>query len=42
MELWYTEQQTDEVRFSIKVKQHLYTGKSEFQDVDVFESEEFG
>jgi spermidine synthase (EC 2.5.1.16) len=28
--------------FSIKVKQHLYTGKSEFQDVDVFESEEFG
>lgn len=42
MELWYTEQQTDEVGFSIKVKQHLYTGKSEFQDVDVFESEEFG
>ena len=42
MELWYTEKQTDEVRFSIKVKQHLYTGKSEFQDVDVFESEEFG
>lgn len=42
MELWYTEQQTDEVRFSIKVKQHLYTGKSEFQDIDVFESEEFG
>ena len=42
MELWYTEQQTDEVRFSIKVKQHLYTGKSEFQDVDVFESEHFG
>ncbi len=42
MELWYTEEQTDEVRFSIKVKQHLYTGKSEFQDVDVFESEEFG
>lgn len=42
MELWYTEQQTDEVRFSIKVKQHLYTGKSEFQDVDVFESQEFG
>lgn len=42
MELWYTEQQTDEVRFSIKVKQHLYTGKSEFQDVDVFENEEFG
>lgn len=42
MELWYTEEQTDEVRFLIKVKQHLYTGKSAFQDVDVFDSEEFG
>ena len=42
MELWYTEEQTDNVRLSIKVKEHLYTGKSDFQDVDVFESEEFG
>lgn len=42
MELWYTEEQTDNVRLSIKVTKHHYTGKSEFQDVDVFESDEFG
>lgn len=42
MELWYTEEQTDQVRFSIKVDRHIYTGKSEFQEVDVFESDEFG
>ncbi|MCY6372042.1 polyamine aminopropyltransferase [Clostridium ganghwense] len=42
MELWYTEQQTDNVRLSMKVKRHLYSEKSEFQQVDVFDTEEFG
>jgi spermidine synthase len=42
MELWYTEQHTDNVRFSIKVKNQIYSGRSEFQRIDVFESEEFG
>ncbi|MDD4002598.1 MAG: polyamine aminopropyltransferase [Clostridia bacterium] len=42
MELWYTEQHTDNVRFSIKVKKQIYSGNSEFQRIDVFESEEFG
>lgn len=42
MELWYTEQHTDNVRFSIKVEKPLYTGQSEFQRIDVFESKEFG
>lgn len=42
MELWYTEQQTENVRFSIKIKQHLFSAKSEFQQVDVFDSVEFG
>lgn len=42
MELWYTEQHTDNVRFSIKVDKHLYTGQSEFQRIDVFKSKEFG
>lgn len=42
MELWYTEEQTDSVRFSIKVDKPLYTGKSEFQRIDVFHSKEFG
>lgn len=42
MELWYTEQHTNSVRFSIKVKEQLYHGKSEFQQIDVFDSDEFG
>lgn len=42
MELWYTEQHTDNVRFSIKVDKHLYSGQSEFQKIDVFKSREFG
>lgn len=42
MELWYTEQHTENVRFSIKVDKPLYTGQSEFQRIDVFKSSEFG
>lgn len=42
MELWYTEQHTDSVRFSIKVDKPLYSGQSEFQRIDVFNSQEFG
>lgn len=42
MELWYTEEHTDDVRFSIKVDKQLYSGESEFQRIDVFSSKEFG
>lgn len=42
MELWYTEQHTRDVRFSIKVSDVLYTNKSEIQQIDIFESLEFG
>lgn len=42
LDLWYTENHTDEVRFSIKVKKHFYSAKSEFQQIDFFESDEFG
>lgn len=42
MELWYTEQHTQNVRFSIKVSNVLYTGHSGIQQIDVFESKEFG
>jgi spermidine synthase len=42
MELWFTEQHTSEVNFSIKVNRQLFTGQSEFQRIDVFDSKEFG
>ena len=42
MELWYTEEHSEDVRFSIRVDKQLYSAKSTFQRIDVFESEEFG
>ena len=42
MELWYTEEWTENTRFSIKTQKQLFSGKSAFQRVDVFESKEFG
>lgn len=42
MELWYTEQHTKDVRFSIKVDKELYSEQTEFQRIDILESNEFG
>lgn len=42
MELWFTEQHTNGVNFSIKVDRQLFSGQSEFQRIDVFDSKEFG
>ena len=42
MEFWFSELQTPNVKLSIRVDRQLYSGKSEFQRIDVFESPEFG
>lgn len=42
MDLWFTEQHTENVRFSIKVDRQIYTAQSRFQRIDIFESLEFG
>ena len=42
MELWFSEQHTPYVRLSIKVERQLYSGQSDYQRIDVFESREFG
>jgi len=42
MELWYTENHTKNVRFSIKVDTQIISVKSEFQRIDIFNSVEFG
>lgn len=42
MELWYTENHTENVKFSIRVDKHLKSAESEFQRIDIFESKEFG
>jgi spermidine synthase len=42
MELWYSEHHTEHVRFSLKVKEQLFSGKSDFQQVDILDTYEFG
>ncbi|MDF2699427.1 MAG: spermidine synthase [Haloplasmataceae bacterium] len=42
MELWFSDEQTENVRLSLKVKRHFYTDKSDFQQIDFFETDEFG
>ena len=42
MDLWFTEKHTDDVNFTIKVKKQLYSGKSYYQQIDVFDTYEFG
>lgn len=42
MELWYSENHTEHVKISIRVNKQLFSGESEFQRIDIFESPEFG
>ena len=42
MDLWYSEAHTKSVKFAIKVNKQLFSAESEFQRIDIFESEEFG
>lgn len=42
MDLWFSEKHTPNVKFSIRVDRQLYSGQSDFQHIDVFESPEFG
>lgn len=42
MELWFTEDHSKDVKFSVRVEKQLFSGKSDFQRMDVFETKEFG
>lgn len=42
MELWFTEQQDEEVRFSIKIAQPVVSQQSKYQRIDLLDSKEFG
>lgn len=41
-DLWYSEYHTPNVRFSIKVARQLHNEKSNYQEISIFESPEFG
>ncbi|MCY1714078.1 polyamine aminopropyltransferase [Caproiciproducens galactitolivorans] len=42
MDLWFTEQHTKDVCFSIRVEKQIHSEQSKYQRIDVFESKEFG
>ncbi|MCI8432646.1 MAG: polyamine aminopropyltransferase [Lachnospiraceae bacterium] len=42
MELWFSEPHTPDVKLSVRVDKQLYSGQSEFQRIDVFQSPELG
>lgn len=42
MAFWFMENHTDNVIMSIKVKEQIYSEVSDYQRIDIFESEEFG
>lgn len=42
MDLWFTENHTEHVKFSMKVKSHLFSAESEYQKIDVIDTYEFG
>ena len=42
MELWFSECHAPDVKHSLRVNRHLYSGKSEYQQIDIFDTPEFG
>ena len=42
MDYWFSEFQTPNVKLSIRIDKQLFSGQSEFQRIDVFDSPEFG
>ena len=42
MDFWFSEMHTDNVKMSIRVEKQLFSGQSDFQRIDVFDSIEFG
>ena len=42
MDFWFSEMHTHNVKMSIRVEKQLFSGQSDFQRIDVFDSEEFG
>lgn len=42
MELWFSEFHTPDVKHSIRVDRHLFSGKSDYQQIDIYDTPEFG
>ena len=42
MELWFSEYHAPDVKHSIRVNRHLFSKKSDYQQIDIFDTAEFG
>lgn len=42
MELWFTEQQTPDLGFTCKITKTIYTAKTQYQDLAILETKQFG
>jgi len=42
MQLWFSEIHTPQVRLDIQLEKHLFSGQSDFQRIDIYETKEFG
>ncbi|MCD8047375.1 MAG: spermidine synthase, partial [Clostridiales bacterium] len=42
MDLWFSEFHTPDVKHSIRVNRHLYSKRSSYQQIDIFETPEYG
>ena len=42
MEMWFSEFHAPDVKHSIRVHKHLYSKKSDYQQIDIFDTPEFG
>ena len=42
MDYWFSDMHTGNVKISIRLSKQLFSGTSEFQRIDVFDSPEFG
>ncbi len=42
MDLWYTEKHTDAAGITLRIRKSLFSGESEFQKLDIVETDEYG
>ena len=42
MELWFSEFHTPDVKHSLRVNRHLYSHRSDYQQIDIYDTPEFG
>lgn len=42
MEIWYSDNHTDDARFSLRINKQLFSAESEFQRIDIVESVDMG